>query len=262
MEAVTMNVTEQVVPSRQTTRPGDRRPLAADPEADAGKDSEVPKPQTVECPVPVPQEMVQEIVSDDDHEEETLQSDAETAKKVMINEASTLPSVVTTGKAQRGFILEHDHGRSVARRVSGEKVSDEDGCLSRNMTIKAHNEIEAELLDYQCVILHVRLTPETKDSTEKELLMKMPKSDTLINAARPERVHELEVLSAMTDVCYLSDVRARDNTDLKTCDEQSVVIMNTPEQNVNAVAEVVFDMMLHSEFEVTGRSIELHTIPL
>ena len=33
---------------------------------------------------------------EDDHEEETLQSDAETVKKVTINEISTLLSVVTT----------------------------------------------------------------------------------------------------------------------------------------------------------------------
>ena len=45
--------------------------------------------------------MVQDIVSNDDHEEETLQSDAETAKKVTINETHTLLSIVTTGKAQR-----------------------------------------------------------------------------------------------------------------------------------------------------------------
>ena len=32
--------------------------------------------------------------------------------------------------------------------VSDEEVSNEDGCLSRSMTIKAHNKIEADLLDY------------------------------------------------------------------------------------------------------------------
>ena len=54
-------------------------------------------------------------------------------------------------------------------------------------------------------------------------------------------------------MCYLSDVPARDDTDLKACEGQSVVIMNTPGQNVNDVAELVFDMMLHGEFEVAGR---------
>ena len=39
------------------------------------------------------------IVHKDEHEEEFLQSDDEFAQKVMINEASTLLSVVTTDKA-------------------------------------------------------------------------------------------------------------------------------------------------------------------
>ena len=40
-----------------------------------------------------------------------------------------------------------------------------------------------------------------------------------------------------------------------------MVIMNTPGQNVNAVAELVFDMMMNSEFEVAGRSSAFCTIP-
>ena len=39
-----------------------------------------------------------------------------------------------------------------------------------------------------------------------------------------------------------------------------MVIMNTPGLNVNAVAELVFDMM-NSEFEVAGRSSAFYTIP-
>ena len=85
---------------------------------------------------------------EDDHEEETLQADAKPVEKEMINEAYTLPSVVTTGKAQR-FIQDTDaplHDESVIAvrdkflDVSGEKVSDEDGCVSHSMTIKAHNK--------------------------------------------------------------------------------------------------------------------------
>ena len=64
--------------------------------------------RTVELPSRRPQnaqflcakEMVQEIVSEDDHEETTLQSDAETAKKVTTNETYTLLSAVTTGKTE------------------------------------------------------------------------------------------------------------------------------------------------------------------
>ena len=32
--------------------------------------------------------------------------------------------------------------------------------------------------------------------------------------------------------------------------------MNTPDHNVNAVADLVFDMMLNSEVEVTDRSVD------
>ena len=44
------------------------------------------------------------IVYEDEHEEEILQSDGETVKKVMINEASTILSTVPNSKAPReGF---------------------------------------------------------------------------------------------------------------------------------------------------------------
>ena len=75
------------------------------------------------------------------------------------------------------------------------------------------------------------------------------------------RGRELEVLSARTDFCYLSDAPARDNADLKTCREQSVVIMNTPGQNVNVVAELVCDMIVHSGFEVALRWCVFYTNP-
>merc|ERR1711874_463341 len=67
----------------------------------------------------------------------------------------------------------------------------------------------AELFSYQYVSLHVPLTPETKDSINKSLLSKMPKGGTLINTARPEVVHEADMLAMLTerkDMCYLSDV--------------------------------------------------------
>ena len=77
------------------------------------QDSGVALPQIAYCPVP--QEMRQEIVPEDDHEEETLQSDEEPAKKLKINETPTPPSIVTTGKARR-FIQDTDvplHDESV-----------------------------------------------------------------------------------------------------------------------------------------------------
>jgi D-3-phosphoglycerate dehydrogenase len=67
----------------------------------------------------------------------------------------------------------------------------------------------ADLFAHQYVSLHVPLTPETKESINKELLIKMPKGGTLINTARMEVVHEaqmLEVLKERPDFCYLCDV--------------------------------------------------------
>jgi D-3-phosphoglycerate dehydrogenase len=58
-----------------------------------------------------------------------------------------------------------------------------------------------------------------------------------------------------------------DNVDLKACAAKGVVAMNTPGQNANAVAELVFGMMLISArnnldgtagFEITGRSIAFY----
>ena len=64
--------------------------------------------------------------------------------------------------------------------------------------------------DSQHVTLHVPLTPETKDPINEELLMKMRKGVTLINTSGG--LHEtgmLEVLSARTDFCYISEALHR-----------------------------------------------------
>ena len=89
---------------RRTTRRGDRHSRAADLDADGGQDSGGAQPQIVERPVLMRQVTVQDVVREvdraivyeDDREEDTLQSDAGTAKKVTINETSALLSVETT----------------------------------------------------------------------------------------------------------------------------------------------------------------------
>merc|ERR1712217_189666 len=76
-----------------------------------------------------------------------------------------------------------------------------------------------ELFKHQYVSLHVPLTPETKNSINKELLSSMPKGGTLINSARPEVVNEddmLEMLKTRSDFCYLSDVPAKKAEEMKT----------------------------------------------
>merc|ERR1719277_1043102 len=75
-----------------------------------------------------------------------------------------------------------------------------------------------DLFKYQYVSLHVPLTPETKDSINKTLLLKLPKGGTLINTARHEVVHEkelLEVLKERADFCYLSDVAPKNEAAVK-----------------------------------------------
>merc|ERR1712048_957007 len=75
-----------------------------------------------------------------------------------------------------------------------------------------------DLFQYQYVSLHVPLTPETKESINKSLLLKLPKGGTLINTARVEVVHEaelLEVLKERPDFCYLSDVAPKNEAAVK-----------------------------------------------
>merc|ERR1712187_464978 len=75
-----------------------------------------------------------------------------------------------------------------------------------------------DLFKYQYVSLHVPLTPETKESINKPLLMSMPKGGTLINTARHEVVHEAEILEVFRerpDFCYLSDVAPKNEAAIK-----------------------------------------------
>jgi len=75
-----------------------------------------------------------------------------------------------------------------------------------------------ELFDCQYVSLHVPLTPETKESINKQLLSKMPKGGTLINTARMEIVQEdelMEVLTERPDFSYLCDVGCKKAEEVK-----------------------------------------------
>lgn len=76
----------------------------------------------------------------------------------------------------------------------------------------------ADLFNHQYVSLHVPLTEETKDSINKDLLMKMPKGGTLINTARLEVVNEadmVEVLKTRADFSYLCDVAPKNIEPMK-----------------------------------------------
>eukprot|EP00403_Amphidinium_massartii_P028867 CAMPEP_0178402786 /NCGR_PEP_ID=MMETSP0689_2-20121128/17026_1 /TAXON_ID=160604 /ORGANISM="Amphidinium massartii, Strain CS-259" /LENGTH=320 /DNA_ID=CAMNT_0020023707 /DNA_START=82 /DNA_END=1044 /DNA_ORIENTATION=- len=79
-------------------------------------------------------------------------------------------------------------------------------------------ETVADLFKAQYVSLHVPLTPETKESINRELLSKMPKGGTLINTARQEVVHEAELLQLFKDrpdFCYLCDVAPANAEEIK-----------------------------------------------
>lgn len=74
------------------------------------------------------------------------------------------------------------------------------------------------LFDHQYVSLHVPLTDETKESMNKALLSKLPKNGTLINTARPEVVHESDMLALLkdrSDLCYLSDVAPKNAAEME-----------------------------------------------
>ena len=98
-----------------------------------------------------------------------------------------------------------------------------------------------------------------------ELLVAVSNADALI--VRSDKV-SAEVLDAAKNLKIV--VRAGsgyDNLDLESCTAHNVVAMNTPGQNSNAVAELVFEMMLYqirggfngkSGTELRGKTIGLH----
>jgi D-3-phosphoglycerate dehydrogenase len=66
-----------------------------------------------------------------------------------------------------------------------------------------------ELFECQFVSLHIPATEQTKNSINNALIGKMPKNAVLVNSARPEVVHEADLLAmfeARPDFSYVSDV--------------------------------------------------------
>merc|ERR1719253_2256502 len=56
-----------------------------------------------------------------------------------------------------------------------------------------------DLFGYQYVSLHCPLTPETKESINKSLMLKLPKGGTLINTARAEVINESDMLDVLKE---------------------------------------------------------------
>jgi len=66
-----------------------------------------------------------------------------------------------------------------------------------------------DLFECQIVSLHIPFTPETKQCIISALMGKMPKNAILVNSARPEVVHEDDLLAMFNirkDFGYVSDV--------------------------------------------------------
>ena len=178
--------------------------------------------------------------------------------------------------------------------VNDEEVSDEDGCMSRSMTIKAHRRIMTErIMDQPCgqrgfvfqpsysdtgaplreervipvrkksnlhlefyqrgvtdglrtqivsrdsqhVTLHVLLTPETKDPINEESAHEDAERCHADQRGVSGGLHEaemLEVLSARTDFCYISEVLHRNAETAESsrfaCTEKLSVTLSCPHQ--------------------------------
>jgi len=66
-----------------------------------------------------------------------------------------------------------------------------------------------ELFECQFVSLHIPATEQTKNCINSSLMGKMPKNAVLVNSARPEVVHEddlLAIFAARPDFSYVADV--------------------------------------------------------
>lgn len=104
-----------------------------------------------------------------------------------------------------------------------------------------------------------------KYTSEAELLAAVANVDGLIVRSDIVNANVLDAAKKLSIV-----VRAGagyDNLDLATCTAKNVVAMNTPGQNSNAVAELVFGMMVYAirkqfngstGFELRGKSIGIH----
>ncbi|HDR67788.1 MAG TPA: 3-phosphoglycerate dehydrogenase [Bacteroidaceae bacterium] len=115
----------------------------------------------------------------------------------------------------------------------------------------------------------------TKAGYEVHLLEKYPSQDDLIKA-----VKEVDALIIRSDIVDREVIQASenlkivvragagyDNIDLKAASEKNVVVMNTPGQNSNAVAELVFGMMVYlnrhrfngsAGIELRGKTLGIH----
>ena len=219
METVTMNVTEQEVPNRQTTPRG----IAIF----------MPQilMQRLKCPVLVPQEMVLEIVSD--HKEETSQLDAEPSEKVMIN------------KRDR---------RSMTASAA----------LRWKRTTRSWRPATDSTWHFKCLWRQGPRTPSTKCATRNSSwrCRRVPRWSTQRAQRGCTRREMLLRFSVREQTPVASPMCQRVTTLTWRLVESSPCWSWTPPARASTLSSSSsFYMMLHSEFEVAGRSIEFYTVP-
>ena len=104
-----------------------------------------------------------------------------------------------------------------------------------------------------------------KYTSEDELLNAVADADAMI--VRSDIVNENVVNAASKLKIVVRAGAGYDNLDLKACSSKNIVAMNTPGQNSNAVAELVFGMMVYAirkQFngaagtELRGKNIGIH----
>lgn len=82
-----------------------------------------------------------------------------------------------------------------------------------------------------------------KYSSKSELLMAVKTANAMI--VRSDKI-DAEVLEAANELKIIVRAGAGyDNIDLTTCSKKGIVVMNTPGQNANAVAELAISMMIY-----------------
>jgi D-3-phosphoglycerate dehydrogenase / 2-oxoglutarate reductase len=82
-----------------------------------------------------------------------------------------------------------------------------------------------------------------KYTSEQQLLEAVADVDAMI--VRSDLVNQNVVDAAKNLKIVVRAGAGYDNLDLKACSEKNIVAMNTPGQNSNAVAELVFGMMIY-----------------
>merc|ERR1719263_654753 len=100
------------------------------------------------------------------------------------------------------------------------------------------NSVE-ELFECQIVSLHIPFTPQTKECINASLMGKMPKNAILVNSARPEVVHEGDLLAMFDrrpDFGYVADVLPKSMDAIKAAlgDKLKSRLLLHPEENGRA----------------------------